>query len=117
MNIHLAGIGWVTDAPQGHRLRWHYPVDAIDAAGNHLGLPTTIIVERAPVASHDRTEHPLATVSYPVQWWDSHGDITAASVVPLIVQPLPKPSAWLALAGGVALLRMLELRRRRIARV
>ena len=83
MNIHLAGIGWVTDAPQGHRLRWHYPVDAIDTAGNYLGLPTTIIVERAPVASHDRTEHPVATVNYPVQWWDSHGDITAASVVPL----------------------------------
>jgi hypothetical protein len=92
MNIYLAGIGWVTDAPQGHRLRWHYPVDAIDAGGKYLGLPTTIIIERAPVARHDRTTHPLATVGYPVPWWDRHGDITAGSLVPLIVQPLPKPA-------------------------
>ena len=30
MNIHLSAIGWVTDAPHGHRLRWDYPLQALD---------------------------------------------------------------------------------------
>jgi hypothetical protein len=92
MTIHLAGIGWVSDAPQGHRLRWHYPLEAIDANGQYLGLPNQVIVERAPVDSRDLLTHPLATVSYPVQWWDQHGDVNLASVVPLLVHPLPKPA-------------------------
>ncbi|MCU0521526.1 MAG: hypothetical protein MUF84_12630 [Anaerolineae bacterium] len=30
MNIHLAALGWIPDAPAGNRLRWHYPADVVD---------------------------------------------------------------------------------------
>ena len=92
MNIHLGAIGWVSDAPPGHRLRWHYPLEALDANGMYLGLPNKVIVERAPLDSRDLLAHPQASMGYPVQWWDQHGDITLASVVPLLVHPLPKPA-------------------------
>jgi hypothetical protein len=92
MNIQLAAIGWVSDAPPGHRLRWHYPLEALDTNGKYLGLPSKMIVERAPLDSRDLLAHPQASMGYPVQWWDQHGDIALASIVPLLVHPLPKPA-------------------------
>jgi len=92
VNIHLSAIGWVTDAPQGNRLRWHYPLQTLDANAQYLGLPETVIVERAPVPNREMFEPPQASVAYPADWWDFHGDITLASVMPLLVHALPKPA-------------------------
>ena len=44
MNIRLSTLGWVTDAPPGNRLRWDYPLQALDANGQYLGLPKTLIL-------------------------------------------------------------------------
>jgi hypothetical protein len=103
MNIHLSAIGWVTDAPQGNRLRWDYPLQALDGNGQYLGLPETVIVERAPVESRDLFQPPQASIGYPLEWWDSHGDITLASIVPLLAHSLPKPAQAVAFTWrGVA---------------
>lgn len=96
MNIHLSALGWVTDAPQGNRLRWEYPLEALDANGQYLGLPKRVTIERAPVESRDLFRPPQATAAYPVEWWDSHGDITLASIVPLLAHALPKPAQAVA---------------------
>ena len=104
MNIHLSAIGWVSDPPQGNRLRWDYPLQALDGSGQYLGLPETVIVERAPVESRDVFHPPEASVGYPAEWWDSFGDITLASIVPLQAHPLPKPAQAVAFTwrGGAA---------------
>jgi hypothetical protein len=103
MNIHLSAIGWITDAPQGNRLRWDYPLQTLDANGQYLGLPKTLIVECAPVESRDLFKPPQASVGYPVQWWDHHGDITLASLVPLLVHPLVRHAQAVAFTWrGVA---------------
>lgn len=92
MNIRLSTLGWVTDAPPGNRLRWDYPLQALDANGQYLGLPKTVIVERAPVESRDLFQPPQASAAYPFQWWDSYGDITLTGLVPLLAHALPKPA-------------------------
>ena len=51
-----------------------------------------MIVERAPLDSRDLVAHPQASMGYPVQWWDQHGDINLASITPLLIHPLPKPA-------------------------
>ncbi|MCB0011749.1 MAG: hypothetical protein KDE34_07605 [Anaerolineales bacterium] len=90
MNIYLAGLGWLTDAPAGNRLRWHYPVDALAGAGDFLGLPDVIIVERAwlnedlpqPAKLAGGAGEPLV----PIAWWDHHGDVTPIGFLPLVYQ-------------------------------
>jgi hypothetical protein len=104
LKIRLSAIGWVTDAPPGNRLRWDYPLQTLDANGRYLGLPKTVVVERAPVDSRDLFQPPQASAAYPVQWWDKHGDITLSSLVPLLVHPLPKPAHAVAFTwrGGAS---------------
>ncbi|WP_345970837.1 hypothetical protein WCX72_03160 [Sulfurimonas sp. HSL1-6] len=80
MKLYLTGLGWVDDAPTGHRLRWSYPLQAPDGSGGFLGLPDTIIVERAWMdeLSPRKPETPgesTALLSVPASWWKVHGDI------------------------------------------
>jgi hypothetical protein len=83
MNIYLTALGWVEDPePKGNRLRWYYPVDALDSEGHYLGLPEKIILERAPVegqeipAPNDGSGYPPFA---PSTWWDSLGDRTLSA--------------------------------------
>jgi hypothetical protein len=91
MRIHLSALGWIDDAPRGHRLRWHYPVEEIVAGGNYLGLPKRIIVERAPLDSRDLYQHPLASSAYPYNWWEARPDISVAAFSPPHKVALPSP--------------------------
>jgi hypothetical protein len=76
MRIHLSALGWIDDAPRGHRLRWHYPLQALTAAGGYLGLPEKIIVERAPLDSQDFYDKGPVSAAYPYSWWQSLPDIS-----------------------------------------
>lgn len=93
MKIYLSAIGWIGDeAPKGNRLRWHYPAEA-ESGDRYLGLPETIIVERAWLKEdlpnidkiHSGT-HDLSGI--PDSWWDSIGDVHPLSSQPDI--PLSK---------------------------
>lgn len=89
MKIYLAALGWVPDAPAGNRLRWHYPVDTV-AGDRYLGLPETIIVERAwldeDLPQKDEHREPA-----PPSWWKHMGDIGLAGHL-LQVFSLPWPA-------------------------
>src|SRR5262249_59154488 len=56
------------------------------------GSPEPGIVGGPRVPSREMCEPPRASVGYPADWWDFHGDITLASVMPLLVHALPKPA-------------------------
>jgi hypothetical protein len=81
MRIHLSALGWVDDAPQGHRLRWHYPVLEV-VAGGYLGLPTRILVERAPLDRQHMYGHAQASAQYPLLWWEPIPDVNVFGFVP-----------------------------------
>jgi len=91
MNIYLAGTGWIADAPAGNRLRWHYPVDAVDANNQFLGLPHTIIVERACVQDVDMpdTLQLMDQVYAPFAWWEHLGSASLSISAPAFFH-LPK---------------------------
>lgn len=91
MNITLASLGWVTDAPAGNRLRWHYPLQTPDGGG-FLDLPETIIVERAwldediPTPDYGTGLLALPQVSLPpvpFSWWDGPTTVNLGGFVPL----------------------------------
>jgi len=82
MRIHLSALGWIDEAPTGHRLRWHYPVQHLTPGGSYLGLPKRIIVERAPLDSKDLFQHPMASSLYPYDWWEGRPDISVFGFVP-----------------------------------
>lgn len=92
MTIHLSGLGWVNDVPEGNRLRWSYPYDELDAAGAYVGLPVAMVIERAPIRADmmwqtGRSRDRWASDFTPVNWWESLGDIT----LPLFGDPIPLP--------------------------
>lgn len=99
MKLYLAGLGWINDAPTGNRLRWSYPVDAPDGSDGFLGLPDTIIVERAWI-DEDIVHKPdnfttgfgasSALYTVPYSWWKSHGDVAPVEFF-LKILTLPKP--------------------------
>jgi hypothetical protein len=91
MRIHLSALGWIDDGPRGHRLRWHYPVQALDGVGNYVGLPKRVVVERAPLDSKDLYQHPHATSLYPYDWWEARPDLSVAGFVPPHAYTLPTP--------------------------
>jgi hypothetical protein len=91
MNMYLAGIGWVSDKPAGNRLRWTYPVSALDAGGNYLGLPSRIVVERAPVTNQDLFRTRGSTASFPFSWWDALPDHTLNPFTLAEAYKLPAP--------------------------
>lgn len=91
MRIHLSALGWIDDAPRGHRLRWHYPVEEIVDGGGYLGLPKRIVVERAPLDSKDLYQHPLASSAYPYAWWEARPDVSVAAFAPPHTVTLPAP--------------------------
>lgn len=82
MRIHLSALGWIDDAPRGHRLRWHYPVQQHTASGGYLGLPDRIIVERAPLDDKDLYTSPLTSSAYPYSWWEARPDVSVFGFVP-----------------------------------
>jgi len=99
MRLYLAALGWVPDLPAGNRLRWHYPADAVDG-DRYLGLPHTVIVERAlldeDIPSADQTKPSLvpggtAAPLVPYAWWDHLGDVHPAGFLPRIYE-LPWPA-------------------------
>ncbi|NOJ79790.1 hypothetical protein [Myxococcus xanthus] len=90
MRIHLSALGWIDDKPRGHRLRWHYPVQAI-VAGSYLGLPKRIVVERAPLDPKDLYQHPLASAQYPYDWWEARPDVSVFGFVPPYAYTLRAP--------------------------
>jgi len=81
MKMYLAGLGWMTDAPAGNRLRWSYPVQALKSSKTYLGLPETIIVERAwldemlPEPQEHGNLSLINTPRVPSSWWQSFGDV------------------------------------------
>ncbi|MFJ7765854.1 hypothetical protein [Bacillus toyonensis] len=91
MNIYLSALGWVADSPQGNRLRWHYPLQTVDASDQYFGFPETIIVERAPVDDRECFRIEEASASYPYSWWDQQGDIIFNNLVPMNIYNLPSP--------------------------
>lgn len=101
MRIYLSALGWVDDAPRGHRLRWHYPVRDVVAEGGYLGLPKRIVIERASLDSHDfyhsplvssrYPSHPMASSLYPDKWWEPQPDISVFGFVPPYAYTLPAP--------------------------
>jgi hypothetical protein len=76
MNIYLSAIGWVDEKPVGNRLRWHYPVDNPGDQNAYVGLPESLIIERAPLPRAAALELPSVSSPYPSSWWDQHGDIS-----------------------------------------
>ena len=105
MNIYLAGLGWLTDVPAGNRLRWHYPLDALAGAGDYLGLPEVIIVERAWL--NEDLPQPGSVVGgvvepmVPISWWDHQGDVTPTGFLPLVYQLAdPVQAARFVYRGG-----------------
>lgn len=107
MNIHLAALGWVPDAPIGNRLRWHYPTDAIDK-NHYLGLPETIIVERAWVKEDLWEKDPFETDPgseqpriFPYSWWDTLGDVNPVGFLPTIyILPWPAQAVHFLYQGS-----------------
>jgi len=83
MKIYLSALGWITDAPAGNRLRWHYPFDALENAGQYVGLPDVVVIERAPVDREDLFQMHDASINYPHSWWDRLGDVTLSGFLPL----------------------------------
>ena len=91
MKLYLAGIGWLTGSPTGNRLRWFYPVEAPDGSGGFLGLPDTIIIERAWL-DEDIPQKPetvitgsgatVALPTVPYSWWKSNGDVIPNGFLP-----------------------------------
>lgn len=78
MRLYLGALGWVDEEPRGNRLRWSVPVDAQNSDG-FLGLPVTVIIERAPInpeAPGDTALHESSSWTLPFSWWDILGDIT-----------------------------------------
>lgn len=99
MKIYLAGLGWNTDSPKGNRLRWSYPLAASDGSDKFLGLPDTIIVERAWVKEDipqntqtvtTATGAAAAIPMVPYAWWKSHGNVIPSGLFPQ-KHTLPKP--------------------------
>jgi hypothetical protein len=91
MNLYLAGIGWVNEKPDGNRLRWSYPVSALDASGRYLGLPRRIMIERAPVSNRDLFHPRQATVSFPHSWWEALPDHPLNPFILVETYNLPTP--------------------------
>ena len=100
MNMYLAALGWIIGAPAGNRLRWSYPLQATDSDGHFLGLPETVVVERAWVTSdipQPNEGYTLAALPVagslppvPYDWWDMHGDVIPIGFMPLVLT-LPQP--------------------------
>ena len=70
--ISLSATGWIEENPIGNRLRWRYPKSWVDIQGRPLGLPETIVIQRAPITvkyDSDTKIHSPARM-YPPSWWD-----------------------------------------------
>jgi hypothetical protein len=91
MTIHLSALGWVDDAPRGNRLRWHYPVQDVLSKTRYVGLPETVIIERAPLDRQNLFEARESTSPYPYLWWDAQGDVTLFAFVPPYEHALSTP--------------------------
>ncbi len=97
MKISLASLGWISEKPKGNRLRWF--LDCSETVNDkYIGLPTSIIVERAPLEEYileDNFESnitsPLAApsreeyecnVRVPLNWWEDLGtqELTSRSL-------------------------------------
>lgn len=83
MTISLAAISWVDEQPHGVRLRWRFP-DGI------VGLPDTVVIERAPVREWDQGRGDSVTDAVPQHWWEHLADIHLQGV-PLLELKLPEP--------------------------
>ncbi len=118
MNISLAGLGWLTDAPAGNRLRWSYPLLASDSADDYLGLPKTIIVERAwldedipqqIVQGKTASAPSMPLPPIPVLWWNSYGDVHPTGFLQTVHQlPRPVQAARFTYRGTKARLRVYD---------
>lgn len=117
MKIHLADIGWVTDAPEGNRLRWSYPAWELEGPDKFLGFPELIVVERAPVDEdlpQDKTIETSfgrgiafpAAATIPLSWWDHHGNINLRGFLP-VHHKLPAPVQAVSFTYRGAAARML----------
>ncbi|AWK89442.1 hypothetical protein [Azospirillum thermophilum] len=91
MTIHLSALGWIDEAPFGNRLRWHYPMEEVTAEGRYVGLPKTLVVERAPLDSRDLYRTRETSLAYPSDWWDRLGDVAVAGFLPPFAHALPGP--------------------------
>lgn len=80
----LAGLGWVSQAPAGNRLRWSVDFEE-EASGRFLGLPSRVVLERA---MHRNEPFPDTSVlddpsnAAPASWWEDLGDRPVALPFP-----------------------------------
>jgi hypothetical protein len=85
MIVSLASLGWVADKPSGNRLRWYVDLQEIENNA-YVGLPVTVVVERAPVDEDIMQKDPtLANApcsTIPINWWDNYGNQTLAGMLP-----------------------------------
>jgi hypothetical protein len=91
MRIYLSALGWIDDDPRGNRLRWHYPTASLRDAHHYVGLPATIVVERAPLDRTHMLENHEASSAYPITWWDAQPDVNVFSFVPPYEYVMPSP--------------------------
>ncbi|MBA4141847.1 MAG: hypothetical protein H0X43_02335 [Nitrosospira sp.] len=92
MPIFLSALGWVTEAPEGNRLRWSVPVDEV-VDGAFRGLPVSIVVERSllPLTSFgDTTFFNTPSWPIPLDWWETLGDLPVGFALAVRLA-LPKP--------------------------
>lgn len=86
MRMYLSALGWITDAPEGNRLRWSYPLEGLAGEDKFLGLPEQIIVERAWLDEDIPYEYPRKPGSYavsgtiPYNWWDEQGTVSVSGM-------------------------------------
>lgn len=85
MKIYLSALGWVTDAPPGNRLRWRYPFSAVQD-GKLLGLPESLLIERAMIKEEIRQFSPYASTAagVPASWWDELAPVNLSGTPPLV---------------------------------
>ncbi|WP_420540429.1 hypothetical protein ACN92M_26720 (plasmid) [Paenibacillus polymyxa] len=70
MKISLSGLGWVSENPVGHRLRWNFPPYYINGKAY---IPSSFIIERVSLSGLELNDnYGLSTLSYPYDWWTSY---------------------------------------------
>jgi hypothetical protein len=86
LRIFLSSLGWVPDVPEGNRLRWLYPTMNTGKKGMYVGLPESILVERAPLHEDVKPQSyfsSASTMTVP-SWWDDHGTVNLSGFLPLV---------------------------------
>jgi len=91
--ISLSATGWIEENPIGNRLRWRYPKSWVDIQGRPLGLPETIVIQRAPITvkyDSDTKIHSPARM-YPPSWWDQKYNLRLENIENINMVMLPEP--------------------------